>query len=72
MTINMDIRTPREKARDAMDARIRRDFLAEINISMASTCRIARAMAASGEYGYKSMTGILASLRRTGTIDALI
>lgn len=55
-----------------MDARISKDFLAELNISRASTCRIARAMADSGHYGYKSINGILASLRRTGTIDALI
>lgn len=68
----MDLRTPKQKEREAMDARIRRAFLAELNISKASTCRIARAMAESGHYGYKSISGILTSLRRTGTIDALI
>lgn len=68
----MELRTPREKEKAAMDARISKDFLAELNISKASTCRIARAMADSGHYGYKSINGILASLRRSGTIDALI
>lgn len=64
----MDLRTPKQKARQQMDAVIRRDFIAEQKASNAATCRIASAMAESGRYGYKSMNGILVSLKRTATI----
>lgn len=64
----MDTRTKRQIEKGVNDRRIACDFLAELKIGRATTCRIASAMAESGEYGYKSVGGILASLRRTGTI----
>lgn len=66
----MDLRTAKQKERDARDLKIKRDFEAELRLNTgASTCRIATVMAESGRYGYSSMSSILASLRRTGTID---
>lgn len=61
------LKTPRQREKEQQDAQIRAAFQHYRALGLTKS-RIATAIAADGTFGYKSVGGVLASLRRTNTI----